>query len=149
LLKRSAAAGTILPSDFAAAFKGIAKDVPETDWVSVHSHLAKNLDRYIYGRPEDTLMDRVFADTGYWITLLSPRDELHDKASAISREYSFNQIVPTKMVLTEFLNGFSDYGPHLRQAAPKAETVLRVSGRYLPADEPAFRKSFETRSRYG
>jgi hypothetical protein len=47
-------------------------------------------------------MDRVFADTGYWIALLSPRDELHDKASAISREYGFNLIVTGEMVLTNF-----------------------------------------------
>ncbi len=24
-------------------------------------------------------MERVFADTGYWIALLNPRDELHQK----------------------------------------------------------------------
>jgi predicted nucleic acid-binding protein len=25
-------------------------------------------------------MERVFADTGYWIALLNPRDDLHQKA---------------------------------------------------------------------
>jgi uncharacterized protein len=70
-------------------------------------------------------MDRVFADTGYWIALLNPRDELHQKASAISREYISNGIVTSEMVLTEFLNSFSDYGPLLRQVAAKAVTTLR------------------------
>jgi hypothetical protein len=46
------------------------------------------------------MIDRVFADPGYWIALLSPRDELHDKTSAIPHEYSFNQIVTSEMVLT-------------------------------------------------
>lgn len=32
-------------------------------------------------------MERVFADTGYWIALLNPRDDLHGKAAASSREY--------------------------------------------------------------
>jgi hypothetical protein len=27
-------------------------------------------------------MERVFADTGYWIALLNPRDDLHGKAAA-------------------------------------------------------------------
>jgi predicted nucleic acid-binding protein len=70
-------------------------------------------------------MDRVFADTGYWIALLNPRDDLHQKASATSREYSSNEIVTSEMVLTEFLNSFSDYGPRLRQVAAKAVTSLR------------------------
>ena len=64
-------------------------------------------------------MERVFADTGYWIALLNPRDDLHQKASATSRDYTPNQIV-TSEILTEFLNSFSDYGPGLRQAAARA-----------------------------
>jgi uncharacterized protein len=70
-------------------------------------------------------MQRVFADTGYWIALLNPRDDLHQNASAISREYSPNQIVTSEMVLAEFLNSFSDYGPRLRQAAARAVESLR------------------------
>ena len=70
-------------------------------------------------------MDRVFADTGYWIALLNPRDDLHQKAAATSREYSPNQIVTSEMVLTEFLNSFSDYGPRPRQAAARAVALLQ------------------------
>jgi predicted nucleic acid-binding protein len=70
-------------------------------------------------------MERVFADTGYWIALLNPRDDLHQKASATSREYSPGQIVTSEMVLTEFLNSFSDYGPRPRRAAAKAAASLR------------------------
>jgi len=53
-------------------------------------------------------MGRVFADTSYWIALLNPRDDFHQKTSAISREYSPNEIVTSEMVFTEFLNSFSD-----------------------------------------
>jgi len=56
-------------------------------------------------------MERVFADTGYWIALLNPRDDLHNKATAVARDYGLGQIVTSEMVLTEFLNSFSDYGP--------------------------------------
>ena len=33
---------------------------------------------------------RAFADTGYWIALVNPRDDLHDKASEIPRDSSFS-----------------------------------------------------------
>lgn len=72
-------------------------------------------------------MERVFADTGYWIALLNSRDELHHKASSVSHDFGLDQIVTSEMVLTEFLNSFSDYGSHLRQAAAKAVDTLRSS----------------------
>ena|ERR1700688_2342494 len=80
-------------------------------------------------------MERVFADTGYWIALLNPRDDLHQKASATSRDYSPNQIVTSEMVLTEFLNSFSDYGPRLRQAAARAVASLRETSQVVIAPQ--------------
>jgi predicted nucleic acid-binding protein len=85
-------------------------------------------------------MERVFADTGYWIALLNPRDDLHQKASATSRDYTLNQIVTSEMVLTEFLNSFSDYGPG---SSPSGGTGGRVASRHgpdrhRPSNRPAF-----------
>jgi len=37
-------------------------------------------------------MERVFADTGYWIALLNPRDDLHEQALAASRDLGPKQI---------------------------------------------------------
>ena len=31
-------------------------------------------------------MKRVFADTGYWVALLNPRDDLHQKALELSQK---------------------------------------------------------------
>lgn len=72
-------------------------------------------------------MPKAFADTAYWIALLSPRDELHERARVISRQYRPAEIVTSEMVLTEFLNAFSDYGSHLRQAAAAAVISLQRS----------------------
>ena len=72
-------------------------------------------------------MERVFADTGYWIALLNPRDDLHAIAAARAREYRKHRIVTSEMVLTEFLNSFSDFGPHLRTLAARAVETLRGS----------------------
>jgi uncharacterized protein len=92
-------------------------------------------------------MERVFADTGYWIALLNPRDDLHQKASSASREYDPSQIVTSEMVLTEFLNSFSDYGPSLRQAAAKAVASLRDTSQIVivPQTSQLFEKA---RKRY-
>jgi predicted nucleic acid-binding protein len=62
-------------------------------------------------------MTRIFADTSYWIAILNPRDPLHKKAVALSQVHSGDQIVTTEMILTEFLNSFSNQGPFLRRAA--------------------------------
>lgn len=71
-------------------------------------------------------MRAVFADTGYWIALLNPRDALHEKAAELSRQLTATRIITTEMVLVEFLNSFSDSGSHLRLAA--ARLVEAVCG---------------------
>jgi uncharacterized protein len=90
-------------------------------------------------------MERVFADTGYWIALLNPRDDLHRKVSATSRSYSPNQIVTSEMVLTEFLNRFSDRGPRLRQAAARAVVSLRGTSEIVivPQTSQLFEKALK------
>src|SRR5271168_1594361 len=70
-------------------------------------------------------MTRIFADTSYWIAILNPRDPLRDKALALSRIHSHDQIVTTEIVLTEFLNSFSNRGPFLRGAAGEFAQALR------------------------
>ena len=90
-------------------------------------------------------MERVFADTGYWIALLNPRDDLHQKAAVISRQYTSNQVVTSEMVLAEFLNSFSDYGPRLRQAAAKAVVSLRTTPQIIiiPQTSQLFEKALQ------
>jgi predicted nucleic acid-binding protein len=72
-------------------------------------------------------MNRIFADTSYWIALFSPRDELHGRAVAAAQKYSEDKVVTSEMVLVEFLNGFSDRGPRLRLAAARAVKTLGSS----------------------
>lgn len=62
-------------------------------------------------------MNFVFADAGYWIALLSPRDRLHEKAKAVSARLAPLRILTSEMVLVEVLNGFSRSGPVVREAA--------------------------------
>jgi predicted nucleic acid-binding protein len=62
-------------------------------------------------------MQVVFADTGYWVALLNPKDDLHDKAVRLSKELNPVHIVTSEMVLTELLNDFSDRGDQFRKLA--------------------------------
>jgi predicted nucleic acid-binding protein len=70
-------------------------------------------------------MRAVFADTGYWVAIIHPRDELHDRAMAVSKELGQCIIVTSEMVLVEVLNTFSNRGQHLRDAA--AKTVQEIT----------------------
>ncbi len=90
-------------------------------------------------------MERLFADTSYWIALFNPRDELHPSATAASRKYSLAQIVTTEMVLTEFLSSFSDRGPRLREAAARAVESLREASLVLviPQTSQLFDKALQ------
>jgi predicted nucleic acid-binding protein len=61
-------------------------------------------------------MQSVFADAGYWIALLNPRDNLHAKARDVSISLGTFRIVTSEMVLTEVLNAFASRGELLRKA---------------------------------
>ena len=46
----------------------------------------------------------VFADSGYWIALINPDDELHEKAVNLRTSLGNRRIVTTHLVLNEVLN---------------------------------------------
>ena len=69
-------------------------------------------------------MRQVFADTGYGIAPVNPRDQIHAKAVRVTQQVSSARIVTSEMVLAEVLNSFSDAGP-LRQAVGSMVQKLR------------------------
>jgi uncharacterized protein len=64
-------------------------------------------------------MRKIFADTGYWIALLNPDDDLHQKARHLTISIKTVPIVTSEMVFTELLNAFSGKGSFYRQKAVK------------------------------
>jgi len=62
-------------------------------------------------------MRNVFADSGYWIALLNPKDDLHNRAKEVSSSLGAVRIFTSEMVLSEVLNSFADKGPTLRRIA--------------------------------
>ena len=57
----------------------------------------------------------IFADTFYWVALLSPRDTFHNQAIAITAKLGKTKIITTDEVLSEVLNFLSDGGLKLRE----------------------------------
>src|SRR5260370_4251222 len=86
-------------------------------------------------------MRRVFADTGYWIALVNPRDQVHAKAVRVTQELSPVRILTSEMVLTEVLDSFSDAGP-LRHAV--GSMVQRLRGNRDVIIVPQTSEQFES-----
>jgi predicted nucleic acid-binding protein len=73
-------------------------------------------------------MNKVFADSGFWIALLNPLDALHVKAVELTQSISPESIVTSEMVLSETLNNFSHRGRGLRSAGANAAAAFAKSG---------------------
>ena len=67
-------------------------------------------------------MDEVFADTGYWIALISARDDLRESAVQATNNLGNRRLVTSEMVLVEVLNHFARLGDIARKTA--AETII-------------------------
>ncbi len=61
------------------------------------------------------MTELIFADTFYWVALLSPRDTFHRQAIAITAKLGKTKIITTDEVLGEVLNFLSDGGMNLRE----------------------------------
>lgn len=90
-------------------------------------------------------MKQVFADTGYWIALLNPRDELHDRARTVSLSMTSIQIVTSEWVLTELLNSFAERGSQFRIVAAKTVAALQKSSGVfvVPQSSASFAEAFQ------
>lgn len=64
----------------------------------------------------------LFADTFYWVAVMSPRDPFHARVMSWGRNLGAIRLVTTDEVLTEVLNWFSGAGPYWRG---KAATLVR------------------------
>lgn len=90
-------------------------------------------------------MTHVFADTGYWIALLSPRDELHGRAQEVSATLAGARIVTSDWILTELLNGFAERGPRLRFVVSTAVAILKENPNVIvaPQTRDSFTRAFD------
>ena len=88
-------------------------------------------------------MKVVFADTGYWVAVLSPRDDWKEKAIGASRTLGKVRIVTTEMVLDELLAALSKLpvrstvirGVEAIRSNPNIEVVPQTSLQFSEAFE--------------
>jgi len=86
-------------------------------------------------------MKQIFADTGYWIGLVNPRDQIHKKVIKITQQLSSVRLLTTEMVLVELLNSFSD--SPFRRAVAGMVLKLRFDGnvRIVPQTSEQFERA--------
>jgi predicted nucleic acid-binding protein len=68
----------------------------------------------------------LFADTFYWVAVLSPRDPFHARVMSWGRNLGTTRLVTTDEVLAEVLNWFSGAGPYWRGKAATLVHNLRT-----------------------
>jgi predicted nucleic acid-binding protein len=90
-------------------------------------------------------MKPVFADTAYWMALLSARDQLHSRALEASTQLKGARIVTSDWVLTELLNGLANSGSEMRSAAAAVAVALRTDSNVtvVPQTQQAFTASLD------
>ncbi|CAN5298296.1 PIN domain-containing protein [soil metagenome] len=62
-------------------------------------------------------MSRYFVDSAYFIALVNPNDQLHQRTVNLVEALSGARFVATEEVLTEFLNFYSESGDYMRSKA--------------------------------
>ncbi len=90
-------------------------------------------------------MRTVFADSGYWIALLYPRDQHHATATAVADGLGQVSIVTTHMVLAEAFNAMAKSGEgsrrHVTQLLEDLENDPDIE--VIPQTEAQFRAAAE------
>ncbi|MBW4516391.1 MAG: PIN domain-containing protein [Timaviella obliquedivisa GSE-PSE-MK23-08B] len=72
-------------------------------------------------------MNALFADTGYFIALLNPGDQLHSQAIRLTQTLTRQTILTSELILIELLNDFSDRGAFFRHTAGQFVNQLQTS----------------------
>lgn len=88
-------------------------------------------------------MKVVFADTGYWVAVLNPKDQLHERAKEVSKGLGQVRILTSEMVLDELLAALSK--PPSRDSAVRGlEGILaNPNVEVVPQTSIQFRAAFE------
>ena len=90
-------------------------------------------------------MRTLFADSGYWIAILHPGDQLHNRAMSVTANLGSAVIVTTHMALVEVLNHLAGRGEQYRniaaqvirelEARPEVEIVSQTDAQFRAAVE--------------
>jgi uncharacterized protein len=85
----------------------------------------------------------VFADTGYWVAVLDPKDKLHDRAIQVSTALGKVRQITTEMVLDELLSALRN--APVRSYAIQGVQAIRLNPNVevVPQTSLQFDRAFE------
>lgn len=83
---------------------------------------------------------KVFADTAYWIALISPGDQLNRKATQVTKTLTNAQFFTTDEILIELLTFCAGRGAAMRAAGTKAVRAILTDPALIVL--PQSRKTF-------
>lgn len=87
----------------------------------------------------------LFADSGYWIAIMYPGDQLHRRARQVAAGLASHRIVTTQMALAEALNFMSELGEFRRRFASEMVRHLHndPNVEIIPQTDAQFRAAVE------
>ncbi len=90
-------------------------------------------------------MNKIFADSVYWIALINPKDQWRGRAFEVSRKLGDFSIITTDEVLIETLNYFAESGEHFRSVVSRETKKILLDKRVeiLEATHEHFLNGFE------
>lgn len=88
-------------------------------------------------------MKTVFADTGYWLALLNPRDQLRGKVLVVSASLGQVRIITTEMVPDELLAGLSALSARATAVKAVDKVFANPNVEVVPQTSLQFREAFD------
>ena len=90
-------------------------------------------------------MKQIFADTFYWVALINPRDNWHQRAIEVTAKLENIELVTTDEILVELLNFMSAQGQKMRRRAVEFIDDIRenLHIQVIPQSRESFLQGFD------
>ncbi|HXH70153.1 MAG TPA: hypothetical protein VNI60_07475, partial [Pyrinomonadaceae bacterium] len=90
-------------------------------------------------------MKEIFIDTGHFVAVLHPGDQLHEKSVSIEKSLAATRLITTDFVLIEVLNYFSEFQEYFKNRIARAvEAIISKSEiQIIECSRREFSKGFE------
>lgn len=90
-------------------------------------------------------MKQIFADTFYWVALINPRDNWHQRAREVTAKLENIELVTTDEILVELLNFMSAQGQKMRRRAVEFIDDIRenLHIQVIPQSRESFLQGFD------
>ena len=90
-------------------------------------------------------MKQIFADTFYWVALINPKDNWHQRAREVTSSLKSVELVTTDEIFVEVLNFQSAQGAKMRRRTVEFidDIMQNPCLQVIPQNRESFRQGFE------